>query len=254
MPYPEAAAEDIAFFRQHGWLVVRDAIDPEDVARVAARCDEILANPETMAFDWAWQKGTPREARAFRIVQSGPTRFWPELNDEAFRHWAVSFAGALMGEGVEFWYDQFLAKPPGNEAPTYWHQDEGYWGRNLHDKGVTCWMPFHDVDPSNGCMHFIDGGHQEGVLEHRRPEHLQSDLLCCEVDESRAVACPLSLGDVTFHHGKTPHMTPANVGDEWRRALTQHLRTLGCPGEGDHYPWKIYVNQFNGKVQIPESR
>jgi hypothetical protein len=30
--------------------------------------------------------------------------------------------------------------------PTYWHQDEAYWGRNLCDRGITCWMPLQDVD------------------------------------------------------------------------------------------------------------
>ena len=83
--YLTASAEDVAFFREHGWLVVKGAIDPDDIVRLASRCDEILANPDEMAFDWAWEKGTPREARAFRILQAGPTRRWPELNDERFR-------------------------------------------------------------------------------------------------------------------------------------------------------------------------
>ena len=39
-------------------------------------------------------------------------------------------------------------------------------------------------------MHFIDGGHRDGVLEHRQPDDIQSDLLYCEPDESRTVACP----------------------------------------------------------------
>ena len=75
-----------------------------------------------------------------------------------------SFGSALIGSEVEFWYDQFLAKPPRDGAPTYWHQDEAYWGRNLFDRGITCWMPLQDVDERNGCMHFIDRGHQNGVL------------------------------------------------------------------------------------------
>lgn len=254
MSLPSASAEDVSFFQEHGWIVVKQAIDQIDIGQVASRCDEILDNLETMAFDWAWEKGTALEDRTFSIVQAGPTRHWPELNEAEFRHWAVNFASALMGESVEFWYDQFLAKPPGNEVPTYWHQDEGYWGRNLDDRGITCWMPFHDVDPGNGCMHFVDRGHLDGILEHRRPANVQSDLLRCEVDESRIVACPLELGDVTFHHGKTPHMTPANTSSAWRRALTQHLRIVGSGGEGDHYPWKVYVNQFNGNVHVPETR
>ena len=152
-----------------------------------------------------------------------------------------------------FWYDQFLAKPPVNSAPTYWHQDEGYWGRNLDEKGITCWMPFHDVDVASGCMHFIDGGHRDGILPHEQPADIESDLLMCHPDESRAVACPIKLGSVTFHHGKTPHMTRANNSQQWRRVLTQHLFEEGCAGEGDHYPWKIYVNQFTGKKIKPDS-
>ena len=134
-----------------------------------------------------------------------------EFDDAPFRTWAVEFGSALLGRPLEFWYDQFLAKPPQGSVATRWHQDEGYWGRRLDDAGVTCWMPFHDVDERNGCMHFIDAGHRDGVLVHERPPEVQSDLLECHPDESRAVACPIALGSVTFHHGKTPHMTPANT-------------------------------------------
>jgi phytanoyl-CoA hydroxylase len=254
MAYPRASERDVQFFREHGWLVVEDAIDPADLAQLEARCHEILENKESMAFDWAWEKDTPREARTFRILQASPTRHWPEFNEARFRHWAIDFGSALMGRPLEFWYDQFLAKPPGNETPTYWHQDEGYWGRNLDERGITCWMPFHDVDVANGCMHFIDGGHRIGILEHKQPEHVQSDLLYCEPDETRSIACPIELGSVTFHHGKTPHMTTANSSDAWRRILTQHLRVVGTEGEGDHYPWKVYVNQFTGERFVPKSR
>jgi phytanoyl-CoA hydroxylase len=254
LPYPKATEADVGFFREHGWIAVTDAIDPEDLTELVEHCEEILTNKEHMAFDWAWDKDTPREARKFKIVQASPTRHWPELNDSKFRAWAIEFASALMGQPLEFWYDQFLAKPPRESAPTLWHQDEGYWGRNLDARGITCWMPFHDVDEENGCMHFIDGGHRDGVLEHKQPLHVQSDLLYCEPDESRAIACPLTLGDVTFHHGKTPHMTHANNSDAWRRILTQHLRVEGSKGEGDHYPWKIYVNQFTGERITPQTR
>lgn len=254
MAYPDATQSEIDFFRQHGWIVVQNAVDPADLTDLMARCDEILDNRESMAFDWAWERGVPLERRAFRIVQSSPTRFWPELNDSPFRRWAIRFGSRLMGMPLEFWYDQFLAKPPANHAATDWHQDEGYWGRNLDGKGITCWMPFHDVDPANGCMHFIDGGHTDGILTHHRPEHVQSDLLTCEPDRSRAVACPLRFGSVTFHHGKTPHMTTANTTSSWRRALTQHLKAVGSRGEGDHYAWKVYVNQFTGETVVPERR
>jgi phytanoyl-CoA hydroxylase len=194
-----------------------------------------------------------KDERELKILQTSPSRRSSEFA-APFRTWAIEFGSALLGTDVEFWYDQFLAKPPHKSAATLWHQDEGYWGRALDDKGITCWMPFHDVDVRNGCMHFIDGGHRDGVLEHRRPPQMKSDLLYCTPDVSRTVACPVELGSVTFHHGKTPHMTTANVTDSWRRILTQHLKAVGVEGEGDRYPWKVYVNQFTGELTTPETR
>jgi hypothetical protein len=257
MAYPTASAEDVAFFREHGWIAVPEAIDPHDLVDLAEKCQKIIDHKESMAFDWAWEAGTDVSEREFKILQSSPSIFWQGRYDEApFRRWAVEFASSLMGTELEFWYDQFLAKPPHKSVATRWHQDEGYWGRNLDDRGITCWMPFHDVDVANGCMHFIDGGHRDGVLPHENPAEIASDLLECSkaVDESRAVAVPISVGSVTFHHSKMPHMTTPNVTDSWRRILTQHLCAVGFAEEGDHYPWRVIVNQATGEVTIPESR
>lgn len=244
MPYPSATPEQVRFFGEHGYLVVEDGIDTADLAALQARCETIIEQKDRLAMDWAWEKGTSLAERQFAILQASPTLIWPrEFATAPFRVWAVRFASELMGLPMEFWYDQFLAKPPRRGAVTYWHQDEAYWGRNLDDLGITCWMPFHDVSVENGCMRFIDGGHQHGILEHRRPENMQSDLLACDPDPELAVAAPVRAGTVTFHHSKTPHMTGPNTTDHWRKVLTQHLRAEGAPGEGDHYPWKVTVQQ-----------
>ena len=255
MTYPKATAEDVEFFKEHGYIVVRDAIDPADMIELEAFCQRIIEGKENMAFDWAWDSDKSKDEREFRILQSSPSHMLgADWSTERYRVWAIEFASTLMGNPVEFWYDQFLAKPPDKSVPTPWHQDEGYWGRNLNDRGITCWMPFQDVDETNGCMHFIDGGHKRGVLEHFHPENVQSDLLYCEPDESKMVSCPIAKGSVTFHHSKMPHMTTANRGTQWRRALTQHLKVVGTNDEPDHYPWVILVNQLTGERVVPAAR
>jgi phytanoyl-CoA hydroxylase len=252
MSFPKPTADQLAFFQQHGWLVVEDAIPPAALDEIERHCERIIDEKETLAKDWAWDAREDKDARSFRILQGSPTLVWPEIKEQPYRKWLVELGSALMNLRLDFWYDQFLAKPPGRSTPTYWHQDEGYWGRNLDDKGITCWIPLHDVDAENGCMQFIDSGHRDGVLTHRLVEGMASDILTCDVDETRAVVCPIRRGSVTFHHSKTPHMTNANSSGRYRKAVTNHMQAVGAGGEGGHYPWKIYVNQRTGERIIPE--
>src|SRR4249919_3839774 len=196
MTFPRPTQAHLDFFNKHGWLVVEDAIPQADLDTLESHCDSILSAKEKLAYDWAWDVKEDKDKRSFRIVQSSPSIVWKEIAEQPYRLWLTDFASTLMNLKLDFWYDQFLGKPPGKSVPTYWHQDEGYWGRNLADRGITGWIPLQDVDRVNGCMHFIDGGHVHGVLPHRLVEGMQSDLLICEVDESRTVVCPMRRGDV----------------------------------------------------------
>ena len=251
MTYPKPSGDQIGFFREHGYLIVEDAIPQTDLDEIESYCERILEQKERFANDWAWDEKESRDQRSFRIIQSSPSFVWKQIRDAAYRKWLLDFGSRLMNLELEFWYDQFLAKPPGKSVPTYWHQDEAYWGRNLDDRGITCWIPLQDVDATNGCMHFIDRGHRDGVLTHHLVEGVQSDLITCEVDESRMVVCPIARGSVTFHHSKTPHMTTANNSSGWRKAVTNHMQAIGSGGEGKHYPWKITVNQRTGERFVP---
>ena len=116
MPYPVATADDVAFFDEHGWIVVEDAVDPRDLDQLIGYCDEILAKKETMAFDWAWEKGKPRGARVQDPAVEPDPSSCPSSTTRRSGRGPSSSRSALMGRPVEFWYDQFLAKPPEKSA------------------------------------------------------------------------------------------------------------------------------------------
>ena len=245
MPYPTPTAEQLQRFSDDGFLVVENAIDPPELDALVRMGREMIERPvDPKAKDWDWRKGELRENRVYRILQSAVDRHYPWLVTSAFRAWAARFGGLLMQQDMEFWYEQFLGKPPGTGAPTPWHQDEAYWGRTLRDRGVTCWTAFHSVGPENGCMHFVRGGHKR-LLQHRNPPEMASDLLVCDVSQDAdVVVCPIEAGTVTFHHSKTPHMTTGNSSNAWRLVLTQHFRNPACKDlPEDSYPWRVRVNQ-----------
>ncbi len=45
--YRPATTEDIDFFRTHGYIVVRDVIDPDELDSITELCDKIIENKET---------------------------------------------------------------------------------------------------------------------------------------------------------------------------------------------------------------
>jgi hypothetical protein len=48
-------------------------------------------------------------------------------------------------------------------------------------------------------------------------------------------------------------MSTANLGRDWRKAVTNHLQAIGAGGEGGHYPWRVKVNQKTGTRTVPDS-
>ncbi|HEX7848659.1 MAG TPA: hypothetical protein VF485_02895, partial [Sphingomonas sp.] len=87
MHYPEPTHEDIARFREDGFIVVRDAVDPLEQKALAELGAEMIGRPADWGKDWDWRRGEPLDERAFRIVQSGVDRLFPWLPQSRFRRW-----------------------------------------------------------------------------------------------------------------------------------------------------------------------
>jgi phytanoyl-CoA hydroxylase len=63
MPYPTASPEQIAFFREHGWIVVKDALPAAELDLLESFCDRLLAEKERLAKDWAWDASESLDER-----------------------------------------------------------------------------------------------------------------------------------------------------------------------------------------------
>ena len=118
MAYPTPTQDHLDSFRKRGWLVVTGAVPPADLDELESRCQRLIDEKEKLAYDWAWDAREKKEERSFRIIQGHPTRIWPEIAEQAYRKWLLAFGSALMNQDLEFWYDQFLAKPPEKSVPT----------------------------------------------------------------------------------------------------------------------------------------
>jgi hypothetical protein len=137
------------------------------------------------------------------------------------------------------WSTSFFIKGARDPAYVSWHQDATYWGLSAPDV-LTAWVAFTDATVKNGAMRMVPGSHDE-QLEHRdtfAPNNLLSrgQELAVEVDEARGVAVVLRAGEMSLHHVRMVHGSPANRSDDRRigfaiRYVPTYVRQLA--GERD---------------------
>ena len=128
-------------------------------------------------------------------------------------------AKELSGSDLRIWHDQILIKEPGTSKATEFHQDQPYWPHANSPNPISCWIALGDVPVESGCMTFIPG-------QQNRPElpmqNLGSSSSLFEIAPDMIwlprVTQPLRAGDVTFHHGRCPHMATPNLSSEARVA------------------------------------
>ena len=258
MPYPTATEADVAFFQEHGWIASPTPSTRPTWSTSRRKCQQIIDNKESMAFDWAWEEGRPTRPSASSRSCSRARR----CSGRRLRRGPVPASGRSsspprsMGQPLEFWYDQFLAKPP--------QQERGHPlapGRGL--LGPQPRRPGHHVLDAVPRRRPVQRLH---ALHRRRPPRRRArapqpgrgrraTCSSCEPDESRAVACPLARRrrhvppqqDAAHDHAPT---SPTRGAASSRSTCGRS----GAEGEGDHYPWKVYVNQVTGERTVPETR
>lgn len=222
--YGPPTPEQIAHYQERGWLAVEDALAPDDLATLRRYVVGFTEDP--VAASAASPYGEPILIGMLELM-------WLEWADTVWHRWTHAFAEALQGGPIDFWYNQLLLKPPHRGLPTGWHQDEAFFGNAGPDLLISSWLTLDDVGVEGGCMHFEDRGHRQGI---RRVFGVDGSPAEAEsaIDPARVVAVPLRAGGMTFHSGKTPHMTRQNTTERWRNAVIQRFTLRGVPRPTGH--------------------
>jgi ectoine hydroxylase-related dioxygenase (phytanoyl-CoA dioxygenase family) len=204
----------ISEFHREGFAVIERVTTPEDLDRIARIMARLYGRYRHLARErHAWDLGVAGVGQTPEILEINQTvDLEPELRETLTFSRCRALAEALLARPVQYRFDHAIYKPAYNGRATAWHQDEAY---TLDPTLVTAhfWVPMQDVSVEMGCMQFIPGSHRERVRPHQRLERLRHAhaLETCDVDVSRAVACPLRAGDVTVHFPRTLHYTGPNL-------------------------------------------
>jgi ectoine hydroxylase-related dioxygenase (phytanoyl-CoA dioxygenase family) len=238
--------EQIAFFRDNGFLAIDCITTPEEVEMMRAAYDRIFSEcagrERGDQFDLT---GSDKEGEVAALPQIlNPSRYAPELAGTLAEANAQAIASQLLGAEAAGGPAHAIFKPAGYGAATPWHQDEAYWNPDFDYVSLSVWVPLQEATPENGCMQFVPGSHQTEVAPHQpigNDPRVHGLELTPEsgVDVSGAAVCPLPPGGATFHLSRTLHHTGANKSDVARRALIFGFSLPPTPRtDGRRFPWQ----------------
>jgi Phytanoyl-CoA dioxygenase (PhyH) len=166
---------------------------------------------------------------AFEMKTGGPLKgdlrhkshlLFTWLNDVVRNTRIVDAIEDLYGPNLLCWTTNFFIKEAANPAFVSWHQDSTYWGLNKPDV-VTAWVALTPSNKANGAMGFIPGTHTGDQIPHR-DTFAKNNLLtrgqevAVDVDTSKAVTIELEPGEISLHHVRLVHGSPANSSGDRR--------------------------------------
>ncbi len=245
----QTTAELGARFRRDGVAVVRGALGPEWIERLAEGVEFNRENPSE------WSHWYTDENEAVGFWSDYVT--WPKV--DAYR--AVAFdsglahlAADLMGSNsARFFHEHVLVKEPGATERTPWHHDQPYYCFD-GDQNVSMWISLDPV-PAGSGLRFLAGSHRwdRWFVPRRFVDHApyidpadqpdggpRFELIPdfdTELDDHEVLSFDLAPGDVLAFHFRTVHDAPGNELPSRRRAVS--LRWLGDDSRFASRPWQI---------------
>lgn len=212
--YQPLTEEQIAFYKENGYLKVGHTLTPEGIAAMRNECMQAW-HAEKGAFDP--EKNWLQNALLVDIHKKSPI-----VREFYFDGPIVNMMQQLIGPNIKAATSQLTFKMRGNDKSFDWHQDNGYGELEPYNT-ISTLTALEDVDEENGCLRLIPGSHKQGQINVN--EQFKSDRkekgtsISVEVDESLAIPVPMKAGETLMFHCWTLHQSRGNFSQTRDRRI-----------------------------------
>ena len=218
--------EQVAFFRENGYLAGVKMLEEEQVEQLRKELIDLTDESHwgrELFYEYNSNESTDPQTILFHAL--GAWRVSEGFHDVLWNPRFLMAASQLLGnKPVRFWHDQLFYKPPKKGGVVAWHQDYSYWTRTKPIAHLTCWCALDDANKENGCLQYIPGSHQWGLLP--KPViagELEGIKDFLNEDQKKAFENPafaeVKAGEAIFHHALTLHGSGENKSNRPRRAF-----------------------------------
>ncbi|MFT5089908.1 MAG: phytanoyl-CoA hydroxylase [Candidatus Latescibacterota bacterium] len=238
----ELSDKDLCFFREQGYLAVKQVFTAEQIAAAQQGVQDLIAGKKPAFRGVQREASTPANTtRPVRKLMSF-VAYDERLKAMAEHPELLSLMRRIMDGEPDLFQDMALLKGPGGrEKP--WHQDCAYFDIAIGTPVIGIWIALDEASEENGCLHILPGTHREGPSEHFKVRDWQ--ICDSAVQTKRSVTVPLPPGGCLIWHGMLHHGSPTNRSDQQRSALQFHYKPLNS----DSISTDERMRQFGGAVR-----
>jgi phytanoyl-CoA hydroxylase len=233
--------EQAQFFRDNGFLVVRNVLAGEELARVQAAMQKELDKGAAGVEgddDYMYGKGGKTGDKVLRRIEYVIDKS-DQMKVLLGHPFILRSVERLQGVNFIPTWDSMVIKMPNEGIIVPWHRDASVPSGAIHAKPIFN-VDFY-LDPSDlkTCLWVIPGSNKWSEKE--AYERCKRDE---DFDTSDAVPVPLNAGDVIFHDITVLHGSPSGDGNDLRRTVYYEFREAEVEEEfGPHIPAYIPIKQ-----------
>jgi ectoine hydroxylase-related dioxygenase (phytanoyl-CoA dioxygenase family) len=214
--------QDVARYREQGYIVVPDVVDRVTLARIHAWVDEIIAKSKgvtqhTDVYDLE-PIHTPQNPCVRRIKT--PHKLHPMFMELVKSPNMLAILKKLLGPNVRLHGTKLNMKLPQVGSPVEWHQDWAFYP-HTNDDILAVGVMLNDVAIENGPMLVVPGSHKGPTYDHHA-----DGRFCGAIDAEKvrlpyddAIAATGPAGSCSFHHVRLVHGSAMNTSLLPRRLL-----------------------------------
>ena len=232
--------EQIDFFKQNGFVSGIKLLDDSQVDMLRSELEEVADTKHPgheLFYEFHSNESTDPSTILFHAL--GAWRITNGLHDVLWNPRFLVAASQLLGnKPVRFWHDQLFWKPAKQGGVVAWHQDYSYWTRTKPIAHLTCWCALDDATIENGCLQYIPGSHEWGLLpkpviagELQGIKDYLNDEQKAQFEHPRYAE--VKAGEAIFHHSLTLHGSGANNSPRPRRAFVINVFADGVKSDSN---------------------
>ncbi|XP_028170519.1 probable phytanoyl-CoA dioxygenase [Ostrinia furnacalis] len=221
----QLSQEQLDFFEENGYLVIKNLIDFGSLNSYRKRFSEICDGSAPRGMVTIVKE--PKLIKEAKTLEDCVNKMQDIIDDEVFATYVenpglLDVVSQLIGDNISAVHTMVINKPPGTGRHPP-HQDLYYFPFRPAEKIVTTWTAIDEVTIENGCLYVLPGSHRGDLHRHGYPE----DLYYFPFRPSEKIVTTwTAIDEVTIENGCLYVLPGSHRGDLHRHGYPEKFEQL----------------------------